>query len=128
MIGDGATPLDSCPGGPGPVGCPLLMPKDNVRPDPAPSQEPAMDRRRPQERRQTQRRARKEPVAQERRSGDERRRGERRKRNINQYDMSPDELEFVNAVNRFRELSSNRFPSARDILNILRDLGYEKNA
>lgn len=104
------------------------MAKDNVRPDPAPPPEPAMDRRKPQDRRQTQRRAHNEPVAKDRRSGEERRHGQRRKRNINQYDMSPDELEFVNAVNRFRELSGNRFPSARDILNILRDLGYEKHA
>ena len=65
----------------------------------------------------------------ERRSGQDRRQGgDRRSRNINQYDMSPEEMEFVNAVNRFRELSGNRFPSARDILTIIRDLGYEKRA
>lgn len=87
-----------------------------------------MDRRLRQERRQAERRTKQEAVAKERRTGADRRHGERRKRNINQYDMSPDELEFVNAVNRFRELSGNRFPSARDILSILRDLGYEKQA
>lgn len=63
----------------------------------------------------------------ERRSGQERRHGERR-RSINQYDMTADELEFVNAINRFREAASNRFPTARDILRILRELGYEKQS
>ena len=87
-----------------------------------------MDRRTAGDRRKGERRVAKKPVAEDRRSGEDRRRGDRRKRNINQYDMSPDELEFVNAVNRFRELSGNRFPSARDILNILRELGYEKQA
>ncbi len=68
----------------------------------------------------------------DRRAPSDRRQGDRRKaratRNINQYDMSPDVLEFVNAVNRFRESSGNRFPSAGDILQILKDLGYEKRA
>ena len=113
---------------PAPVGFPVRMATDTPKSDPAASPEPSMDRRSRTERRQQQRRTRKEDVAEERRSGSDRRQGERRKRNINQYDMSPDELEFVNAVNRFRELSGNRFPSARDILSILRDLGYEKQA
>ena len=69
----------------------------------------------------------------ERRAAGDRRQVERRKpgrgvRSINQYDMSPDVLEFVNAVNRHREMSGNRFPSAGDILQILKDLGYEKRA
>ena len=68
-----------------------------------------------------------------RRKGADRRAGDRRQaarapRSINQYDMSPDVLEFVNAVNRHRETSGNRFPSAGDILQILKDLGYEKRA
>ena len=104
------------------------MANDSASPEPAALPDPAMDRRTPRDRRQKERRSRKETVAQERRSGSDRRQGERRKRNINQYDMSPDELEFVNAVNRFRERSGNRFPSARDILNILHELGYEKQA
>jgi hypothetical protein len=58
----------------------------------------------------------------------ERRQGSRPARNINQYDMSKDVLEFVNAVNSHRESSGNRFPSAGDILQILKDLGYEKRA
>ena len=84
-----------------------------------------MDRRSKSDRRQGDRRKRQEPVETERRSGQDRRQGERR-RSINQYDMTADELEFVNAINRFREAASNRFPTARDILRILRELGYEK--
>jgi len=78
------------------------------------------------------RRTGKKDVPAERRADSDRRQVDRRKarpaRNINQYDMSPDVLEFVNAVNRFRESSGNRFPSAGDILLILKDLGYEKRA
>lgn len=82
--------------------------------------------RRGGDRRKGERRRRQVPVEQERRSGEERRRGERRKRNINQYDMSAEELELANAVRRFREDASNRFPTVRELLGILRDLGYEK--
>ena len=92
-----------------------------------------MDRRtRPDRRSGRDRRAGEKDVDADRRSEGDRRQGDRRKarpaRNINQYDMSPDVLEFVNAVNRHREVSGNRFPSAGDILQILKDLGYEKRA
>ena len=94
---------------------------------------PLMDRRTQADRRSGRdRRTGKQDVPAERRSDSDRRKGDRRQarpaRNINQYDMSPDVLEFVNAVNRYRETSGNRFPSAGDILQILKDLGYEKRA
>lgn len=82
--------------------------------------------RRGDDRRQADRRRRSEPVERDRRSGQDRRQGERRTRNINQYDMTPDELEFANAVSRFRGRTSNRFPTVRDLLKILTELGYEK--
>ena len=44
----------------------------------------------------------------------------------NAYEMTADELEFANALARHRERSQNRFPTAREILRILRDLGYER--
>jgi hypothetical protein len=101
--------------------------------------EPIMDRRLTGDRRQGDRRKRGEPApdaAANRRAGSDRRQQGRRKadagapartaRNINQYDMTKDELEFVDAVIRHRERNGNRFPKARDILQILRDLGYEK--
>lgn len=95
-----------------------------------------MDRRAGAERRSGEDRRAKDgggEAESERRADADRRQGDRRKagravRSINQYDMSPDVLEFVNAVNRFRESSGNRFPSAGDILLILKDLGYEKRA
>ena len=99
-----------------------------------PDAEPLMDRRTSGDRRsgQDRRARREEDVSSERRATSDRRKADRRKtrtpRNINQYDMSPDVLEFVNAVNRYREASGNRFPSAGDILQILKDLGYEKRA
>ena len=99
-----------------------------------PDGDPIMDRRMSPDRRSgDERRSRSEGTDADRRAGSDRRQGDRRKtprppRNINQYDMEPDVLEFVNAVNRFRERSGNRFPSAKDILQILKDLGYEKRA
>ena len=101
--------------------------------------EPVMDRRLGPDRRAGDNRRSEEdgnpPTdgAAERRAKSERRQGDRRKaprapRNINQYDMDPDVLEFVNAVARFREMSGNRFPQAKDILQILKDLGYQKQA
>ena len=109
-------------------------------PSSAPDDDPLMDRRAEADRRSGEdRRAGREDVdvdgraETDRRARSDRRKVERRQasrpaRNINQYDMSKDVLEFVNAVNRFREDSANRFPSAGDILQILKDLGYEKRA
>lgn len=94
--------------------------------------EPLMDRRDGDDRRSGgDRRSRREEVGKERRGGgdrrgEERRQGGRPPRNINQYDMPADVLEFVNAVNRYRESTGRRFPSAGDILEILKGLGYEK--
>jgi len=95
-------------------------------PPQAAAPEPIMDRREPRDRRQGERRRRQVPVAEDRRAGGERRQGERRRRSINQYDLSPEEIAFIHAVNRFRERTGNRFPTARQILGIIRDLGYEK--
>jgi hypothetical protein len=100
-------------------------------PDAAPSPEggpPLIDRRDRRDRRRAERRVEAARVDRDRRSGADRRRTDRRKRSINEYEMTPEEMEFVNAVNRFREQSGNRFPTARDILRILADLGYEKRS
>jgi len=96
--------------------------------------DPVMDRRVGDDRRSgKERREHRAPVGRERRAGDERRKEDRRRegrppRNINQYDMPPDVLEFVNAVQRHRASTGNRFPSAGEILQILKELGYEKRA
>jgi hypothetical protein len=97
--------------------------------EPAPGEGPPLvERRDRSDRRQSDRRKRQMPVELDRRRGADRRRGDRRKRSINQYDLSEEEMEFVQAVARFREETGNRFPTARDILGILRALGYEKRA
>jgi hypothetical protein len=86
-----------------------------------------MDRRAGRDRRVADRRQRDEKVPFERRSGKDRRDAERRApRSINQYDLGPDELEFINAVNRHKERSGKPFPTWSEVLRILKDLGYEK--
>lgn len=87
---------------------------------------PANDRRTASDRRREERRQAQQPVPQERRTGSDRRVGPRRKRSINQYDMDADVLEFINAINRFKQSSGRAFPTWSEVLGILRDLGYEK--
>jgi hypothetical protein len=84
------------------------------------------ERRSASERRRVDRRVRRDTVAVERRSGLERRAEPERRRNINQYDMEPDALELINAVNRFKERTGKPFPTWSEVLGILRSLGYEK--
>jgi hypothetical protein len=87
---------------------------------------PEIDRRSTDDRRQAERRRQELPVERERRAGQERRKGPRRKRSMNQYDMSADALEFINAINRFKDSSGRSFPTWSEVLEILRGLGYEK--
>ncbi|MDF1701543.1 MAG: hypothetical protein P1V36_10350 [Planctomycetota bacterium] len=56
----------------------------------------------------------------------DRRQGPRRKRSMNQYDLEADTLEFINAINRFKDRSGRPFPTWSEVLGILRELGYEK--
>ena len=91
-----------------------------------PESNPDADRRSSSDRRQGERRRTKKPVATERRAGAERRKGPRRKRSMNQYDMSADVLEFITAINRFKERSGRPFPAWSEVLEILRGLGYDK--
>lgn len=77
------------------------------------------------DRRKGDRRVRDVPVAVDRR-GTDRRKGPRRKRSMNQYDLEAETLEFINAINRFKEASGRPFPTWSEVLGILRDLGYEK--
>ena len=87
---------------------------------------PEMDRR-GADRREDERRQEKLPVATERRAGDERRSGQRRgRRGPNQYELEGDELEFINAINRFKERSGRAFPTWSEVLGILKELGYER--
>jgi hypothetical protein len=98
-------------------------------PGPMPDDQPdkSMDRRSREDRRRAERREKARPVDPDRRAGADRREGPRRaKRSINQYDMDADVLEFINAINHFKERSGRPFPTWSEVLGILRSLGYEK--
>ncbi len=86
---------------------------------------PPAERRSPGERRTGDRRQRDLPVAHDRRSGTDRRRGERR-RGAGPIMLDADEQDFVNAFQRWRERHGGRFPSAKDLLAMLGDLGWER--
>ena len=99
---------------------------DAPPPEGGPPGGPEMDRRVRNERRKGERRTRDVPVEVERRTGKDRRQGPRRKRSINQYDLEAETLEFIRAINRFKERTGRAFPTWSEVLQILRDLGYEK--
>ncbi len=70
----------------------------------------------------------------ERRSGLDRRRPHlhyedltihpRPERNINDYPLSTDEVEFINAINDYKSKFDRPFPTWSEILHVLRTLGY----
>jgi hypothetical protein len=70
----------------------------------------------------------------ERRSGLDRRRQHlhydeltqhpRPERNINDYPLSTDEVEFINAINDYKEKFNRPFPTWSEVLHVLRTLGY----
>ena len=74
-------------------------------------------------------RDRRSPVAVERRSQQRRSGGDRRKveRRINEYVLSPEVLEFINAVNEFKSVHQKPFPTWSDIFEIFTSLGYRKD-
>jgi len=47
-------------------------------------------------------------------------------RRINEYPMSDDELEFIKAVNEYKQRYNKPFPTWSEILHILKSIGYEK--
>lgn len=90
----------------------------------SPKKSTKTNRRAGTERRSSERRTNKEEAASpERRSGEERRKVERR---INEYRLSPEVLEFINAVNDFKSVHQKPFPTWSEIFAIFRSLGYRK--
>jgi len=69
------------------------------------------------------------PVAQERRQL-ERREKVSRRRQIDpttcERSYSLEEIEFMNALDAYKRTSGRMFPTCSEILEVLRDLGYEK--
>jgi hypothetical protein len=101
---------------------------DPSEPDPAPpppDAAPPAERRAVDDRRRVERRREQQPVPVERRSGVERRQTPDR-RGVNRYELSSDEMEFVHAIQRFKERTGKSFPTWSEVLGILRSLGYEK--
>lgn len=64
-----------------------------------------------------------------RKGGDRRLQSDRRDQGKRggEYDLDDDTLEFIAAVNRFKEATGKTFPTWSDLLGIVRDLGYEKH-
>jgi len=56
--------------------------------------------------------------------------GERRKveRRINEYRLTPEVLEFINAVNEFKSVHQKPFPTWSEIFEIFTGLGYKKSS
>jgi hypothetical protein len=97
--------------------------------DATPSPGSAPERRAGDDRRTgIERRARSDPVARERRSGVDRRSipDRRAGRRGGEYELDADTLEFISAVNAFKERTGRAFPTWSDLLGILRELGWEK--
>ena len=79
------------------------------------------------------------PPGVERRQGD-RRAGDRRgepvvppqyragARHMNEYPLLPDEMEFINAINAYKQRYARPFPTWSEVLHVLKALGYEKPA
>ena len=90
------------------------------------------ERRDASDRRTGQRRQKEEAGFPERRAKSERRQkapeGERRKveRRINEYRLSAEVLDFINAVNDFKSVHQKPFPTWSEIFEIFTSLGYKK--
>ena len=92
----------------------------------------SVDRRKSTDRRSANdRRQKSEPVAVERRSV-ERRKKVNRRRQIDpttcERDYTPEEVEFMNALDDYKRTSGRMFPTCSEVLEVLRDLGYAKRS
>lgn len=97
----------------------------------APVDEPLIVDRRRKDRRRTDRRGKKIPVAFDRRSGEDRRGGERRRQidpTTCERDYTNDEIEFMQAMDRYKRDNRRPFPTWSEVLEVLRSLGYRKVA
>lgn len=91
--------------------------------------EVTLDRRDKSDRREDgERREKSVPVAEERRTGE--RRKVQRRRQIDpttcERDYTNDEIEFMQAMDAYKRANGRMFPTCSEILEVLRDLGYQK--
>ncbi|HZW33698.1 MAG TPA: hypothetical protein VFF52_23455 [Isosphaeraceae bacterium] len=88
------------------------------------------DRRTGAERRRRPRPAAAEPASPAAADGLERRRKKERRRRIDpttfEKQYTDDEMEFMNAMQRFKELSGKAFPTHGDVLKVAIALGYRR--
>lgn len=81
------------------------------------------------ERRKTDRRAVEQPVEVERRQLARREKVSRRRQidpTTCEREYSPDEVEFMNALNDYKRKSGRMFPTCSEVLEVVRSLGYAK--
>ncbi len=91
-----------------------------------------VDRRASRDRRShAERRSHDEPVAVERRVL-QRRAKVNRRRQIDpttcERDYTPDEVEFMGALDQYKRISGRMFPTCSEVLEVLKKLGYEKHS
>jgi len=98
----------------------------------------------PRDRRQSERRSGRDrragtspPPGVERRAGDRRSGGRRAEpaapgayragaRHMNEYPLLPEEMEFINAINAYKQKHSRPFPTWSEVLHVVKALGYRK--
>lgn len=81
------------------------------------------------ERRKADRRAVEQPVEVERRQLARREKVSRRRQidpTTCEREYSPDEVEFMNALNDYKRKSGRMFPTCSEVLEVVRSLGYAK--
>ncbi len=98
------------------------------------------DRRKSERRSGFDRRQGKEPSPDVERREDDRREADRRrgppvpeeyrapKRQINEYPLASDELQFINAINAYKQKYNKPFPTWSEVLHVVKALGYRKAA
>jgi len=89
-----------------------------------------VDRRSSSDRRKkSDRREKSEPVAVERRAMPRRAKVSRRRQidpTTCERDYTPDEVEFMSALDEYKRVSGRMFPTCSEVLEVIKKLGYEK--
>jgi hypothetical protein len=93
---------------------------------------PVMDARSRKDRRQHERRQKQDARVEVERRSTERRVKVNRRRQIDpttcERDYSPDEVEFMSALDDYKRRSGRMFPTCSEVLEVIKALGYEKRA
>ena len=109
----------------------FMAKKSGTKPHPLADDEATItiDRRTQGRRQPPDRRTGQVPVAAEHRCG-ERRKKVSRRRQIDpttcERDYTPDEIEFMSAMDGYKRRSGRMFPTCSEVLEVLKSLGYER--